>query len=121
MKKTLFVFTLLFFIVALPSRSHAVVPVPFGGLDVFEYPCTCSPFVYIWFAPMFYGPIPATGALAFPDTGVLFPYYGIFPGMWALGLYEPGIQACWEWAGPVCIDIPEEGVITPVTGTGPGL
>lgn len=115
MKKILFGLTLLFCVTIFPPQTHAQVP--FGGLDVFEYPCTCSPYMYVWFAPLFLGPEPATGALAFPDWGVAFPFYELFPSAWALGFFTPGVQACWEYAGYSCFTIPVEGVVDPLTGT----
>jgi hypothetical protein len=105
---------------AFPPSSYAQVP--FGGLDVFEFPCTCSPYEYTWFAPLFYGPVPGVGVLAVPDWGVTFAYYTLTPGSWALGTYTPGVQACtWDYVYG-CYPIPPvEGVVNPFTGTGPAI
>jgi hypothetical protein len=99
-----------------PSLSHAQVP--FGGLDVFEFPCTCSPFMFTLFAPLFTGPIPGAGALAVPDTPTMFPFFVLFPTAWALGTYTPGVQACWMFpaVGP-CFPVLTLGVMDPFTGT----
>lgn len=109
--------TLIFFCsFVLPSPSHAQAP--FGGLDVFEFPCTCSPYMYTWFAPLYLGSIvPVTGALAVPDWGVAFAYYELTPGAWAYGFYTPGVQACYWYHGYECDPAPPTmGVVTPYTG-----
>ncbi len=100
---------------ALPPLSHAQTP--FGGLDVFEMPCTCSPFMYTVFTPFYLGPIPVTGVLAVPDTPTIYPYYELFPSAWALGLFTPGGQACWMYVGWGCVPLPTAGVMDPFTGT----
>jgi len=115
MKKILLGCFILFSVTLLPSSSHAQVP--FGGLDVFEFPCTCSPYMYTYFAPLFYGPVPAAGVLAVPDWGVAFPFYELFPSAWALGTYTPGVQACWMYAVMGCFTLPVVGVVDPFTGT----
>lgn len=100
----------------LPSSLHAQVM--FGGLDVFEFPCTCSPYTYTVFTPLFFGPVPASGALAVPDWGVSFPFYVLMPGAWALGTYTPGVEACWWYHGYECDPFPPVlGVVDPFTGT----
>jgi hypothetical protein len=114
MKTTIFT-ALLFLCMLIPSRSEAQVP--FGGLDVFEIPCTCSPFTYHWFAPLWIGPVPLTGPLAAPDTPNLFPFYILHPAAWALGFMTPGVEACWMYAVAGCFPLPTLGVITPFTGS----
>ncbi len=146
MKKLLFSSFLLFFVLALPPVSHAQFSLPgddpginsatgtgdptpgttaaeamgrpFGGLDVFEFPCTCSPFMYTVFAPLYLSAIPMVGALATPDSPTMFPYYALFPSAWALGFFTPGVPACWMYVGWGCLPILSTlGVMTPFTGT----
>lgn len=99
---------------AFPSISHAQAP--FGGLVVAEIFCTCSPFTWQWFVPLFLGPVPMTGALAVPDTPFLFQHEWSYPHTWVLGLYTPGVQACQMYVGLGCITLPSLGVITPFAG-----
>jgi hypothetical protein len=115
MKRLLLASVIFFSIIAAPSRSSAQVL--FGGLDVFEFPCTCSPFMYTTFTPLFLGPLPIVGTLAVPDTPTLFPFYELFPSAWALGTYTPGVQACWMYAVAGCFPLPVIGVMDPFTGT----
>lgn len=102
--------------IALPNTSHAQVP--FGGLDVMTIPCTCG-FVYNWhyFAPLFLNnPVPISGPLAAPQA-IAFPFYILHPGAWALGLFTPGVQACWMYVGFGCAPLPSYGAISPLTGS----
>lgn len=115
MKKVLLGSFIFFCAMTLPSISHAQVP--FGGLDVFEFPCTCSPFMYTVFTPLFLGPVPMTGVLAVPYTPTLFPFYVLFPSAWALGTFTPGVQACLMYAVMGCFPLPVMGVMNPFTGT----
>lgn len=107
-----FVVSLFFFA---PSVSNAQVP--FGGLDVFEFPCTCSPFMYTVFTPFYVGPVPMVATLAVPDTPTMFAFYELFPSAWALGTYTPGVEACWMYAVAGCFPLPVLGVMDPFTGT----
>ena len=117
MQKILIGSLFLFFAVTVPSAAHAQIP--FGGFDVAEIPCTCG-FVYTWhyFAPLFLGPVPITGPLAAPWV-IAFPFYILHPGAWALGLYTPGVQACFMYVGFGCAPLPSFGLINPLTGSSP--
>ena len=102
-------------VLILPSLSRAQAP--FGGLQTFTFPCTCSP-IYTWgfFAPLFLGTaVPVAGALATPLV-VEFPFYAPRPGAYDLGFYTPGVQACYLYVVFGCIPLPTIGVITPFTG-----
>jgi len=104
--------------IAFPAYSHAQVP--FGGLDVFEIPCTCSPFTFHVFTPLYVAsPIPITGALAASYTPNLWMYYILHPGAWALGYFVPAAEACWMYAVAGCFPLPTLGTISPFTGTSP--
>lgn len=105
-------------VAAFPSYTHAQVP--FDGLDVFEIPCTCSPFTYHVFAPLFVASmVPITGALAASYTPNLWMYFILHPGAFALGYFVPGAQACWMYAVAGCFPLPVLGTITPFTGSSP--
>jgi hypothetical protein len=116
MTKPFFASLVLSCVMLFPSSSHAQVP--FGGLDLFEVPCTCS-VAYNWhyFGPLFLSnPVPITGPLAAPQA-IAFPFYILHPGAWALGTYTPGVQACWMYIGFGCAPLPVMGAITPFTGS----
>lgn len=115
MRKIALISVVAFIMFAWPAYSHAQVF--FGGLDVFEFPCTCSPFMFTVFTPFFAGPVPITAALAVPDTPTTFPFYYLFPSAWALGFYTPAAEACWMYAGTGCFLLPTLGAMTPFTGT----
>lgn len=102
---------------AFPTISYAQAP--FGGLVVAEIPCTCGmAFTWQWFTPLYIsGLIPTTGALAVPVTPFMFANWYSFPGSWLLGLYTPGVQACWIYVGIACVTLPTLGVVTPFTGS----
>lgn len=100
----------------LPSRSLAQVP--FGGLEVFTFPCTCSPFRYVVLTPVWISPNPVPVTGAFADTYAhTFAWYVGHPGAWDLGFFTPGVQACWMYVGVGCAPLPVLGTITPFTGT----
>ncbi|MFZ2167716.1 MAG: hypothetical protein WAV50_02485 [Minisyncoccia bacterium] len=119
MMRSIFIGSLfLFSLIILSPVSHAQVP--FGGLDVMEIPCTCG-FVYNWhfFAPLFLNnPVPIAGPLAAPQA-IAFPFYILHPGAWALGIYTPGVQACWMYVGWGCAPLASYGLILPLTGSSP--
>lgn len=117
MRNAAFIFVIAVVMVGWPSSSHAQAF--FGGLDVFEFPCTCSPFMYTVFTPFFIGPVPITATLAVPDTPTMFPFFILHPGAWALGFYTPAVQACWMYAAAGCFILPTLGAMTPLTGTSP--
>ena len=117
--KKLILGTIIFFCaMAIPSVSYAQVP--FGALEVNIFPCTCSGQLLHFFAPLFLGPVPTAGALTYPWGAPTAFLFGILhPGAWALGLYIPGVQACWVWASDVCFPLASLGAISPFTGTSP--
>ncbi|HEV2600764.1 MAG TPA: hypothetical protein VGT41_00565, partial [Candidatus Babeliales bacterium] len=86
-----FLIAALFYGICIPHQVKASIGVPFGGFDVgddYEV-CDCSGAVYSWFAPLYFGPTPATGALSwFPGT-IEFSYYLPHPGAALLGTYIP--------------------------------
>lgn len=116
--KKLILLSIFSYVLIVPSVSHAQVP--FGGMVVgTPIPCTCSPGVLLyWFAPLYIAsPVPITGDLA-GLPAVAFPFYNLtHSGQWALGLYVPGVPACWMWYGKFCAPFHVLGIITPFTGT----
>jgi hypothetical protein len=131
MKHFIFGLFFLFFVTAFPSTSHAQVA--FGGLVIADIPCTCSPFQYEIFAPLFINspiPFPTLAGLSIPDPPFVlaFPFYYPIPSEWMLGEMIPtagAAPACWMFVGWGCLPlesltvptIPELGVITPYSGT----
>lgn len=115
MKKILLVSLVLSFIAAFPLASRAQVA--FGGLEVASFPCTCGfAFTYHVFAPLYVSSVPGAGALAAPTGPTTYPFYVLHPSAWALGLFTPGVQSCWMWAGKFCFPLSTLGTITPFTG-----
>lgn len=95
---------------------------PFGGLEVFMLPCTCTGGAFQWhvFAPLFLGGAPTVGALAAPSTPLTYMYYYLKIKSWALGFYTPGAgSVCLFGVTPYCWVLPNEGLILPNTGTSP--
>jgi hypothetical protein len=116
MKRSLFVGLLFLSFLVAPRPSHAQLMD--GGLEIFEFPCTCSPFRYAMFTPLWLGTVvPIAGALAIPDTPNLFPFFILHPGAWMLGFETPAVQACWMYAGAGCFPLPVLGTLTPFTGS----
>lgn len=101
-----------------PNHSaRAQIELPFGGIANFPIPCTCSATVAVWFTPLYLGgPIVATGPLVYsPYATIPYAYYMIgVPGIWHLGSYIPGIQACWQYVGLACVPFPTLGLMTKV-------
>lgn len=104
----------IFFLSARPIHAQGL---PFGGLANFPIPCTCSFTMAVWFTPLYLGgPIAITGPLVYsPYSTIPYPYYMIgVPGVWHLGSYLPGIQACWMYVGVGCVPFPTIGIMTMV-------
>lgn len=118
MKKIILGFVIFFSAMTFPSHTYAQAP--FGGLETFEFPCTCSAFTMHFFSPLYLGTlVPTVGWLAAPFTPLTFLFYYLAPSFWALGTYTPGVQACYMYVGLGCAPVPGLGVILPLTGTGP--
>lgn len=99
----------------MPVPSHAQVP--FGGLEVLEFPCTCSPFMYVAFAPLYIASVvPVTGSMADEYTHI-FAHFVPHVGAWQLGYFTPGVQACWMYVGTGCAPLAVLGTILPATGS----
>ena len=98
--------------------AGAQVELPFGGLASFSLPCTCSGNFWEWFAPLYLGgPVVLTGPVTYsPYSTIPYPYYMIgVPGIWHLGSYVPGAQACWMALPPLgCFPLPSFGLMTKV-------
>lgn len=111
--------SLFYFIDARPASAQGL---PFGGLVSYTVPCTCPSSIgnlWIWFTPMWFGKVPATGSLVYvPYSSRLYAWYQIgVPGTYHLGSYVPGVQACWMLVPPPgtgCVPLASSGVITQV-------
>lgn len=102
--------------VFMPERARAALPVvPFGGalLDIFF--CEDSD---TWLLTL--EPLPPSYAvlLTYVPFTQAFESYNIPITNWLLGFYTPGAGVC-VIACPYCIDIPSEGMITPMVGSSP--
>ncbi len=83
----------------------------FGGQVLWWIPCTCSPSIAIFYRPA----QPSTfigGPLAYsPIKTLTYLYYNmVTPGVWHLGDYIPGVQACWMQTATVCVPFPVLGL-----------
>ncbi len=109
-----------------PNKSNAVVPVPFGGYNVWSVPCTCSAGVvwYVWYAPLFLDMgVPMAGPMAVgvpPSSYWFLDYDPIVPTTWSLGMFVAGVQSCWQPGPTVCIPWPVLGHVYEV-GSSPPL
>ncbi|KKW15829.1 MAG: hypothetical protein UY54_C0003G0005 [Parcubacteria group bacterium GW2011_GWA2_50_10b] len=119
MKMKITALTLLFSFAVffLPARPAHAQGLPFGGLATFSIPCTCSATLAVWFTPLYLGgPIVITGPIVYsPYSTIPYAYYmtGV-PGVWHLGSYLPGVQACWMYAVAGCFPFPTIGLMTKV-------
>lgn len=108
-----------------PQMAFAAVGTPFGGLEIFELPCTCDAGALNWhlFLPVWIlAAGPEVGAFAAPPTPLTFPSFYLKPSSWALGFFEPGAgSACYIGVEPYCIPLLNEGLILPITGTSPTI
>lgn len=98
----------------LPRPVYAGAGLPFGGLIVWEYPCTCSPGTF-----MVYLSLPRPGIYAINPIilgPLLFLDKVVAPGSWLLGTYLPGVQSCLMYYGVTCAPFPVLGTIS-MTGT----
>lgn len=95
----------------LPSRVLALIGVgtPFGGMVLFEIPCTCSGSSMIFVGP----PRPGTFII---DSGTrIYEKYQPFVGHWVLGLADASVP-CLEATPVGCIPVGEGGRIR-IVGT----
>lgn len=88
---------------------------PFGGKVVVSFPCVCSAnYLLTVSAPM------GGQFVYYAGTQGFLNYNLPSPGVWALGLYEPGgvclVPGVYYCATPVVVGFPL-GTITPVVGT----
>ena len=108
------------FLLVLPMRAYAAAPIqllPFAGIVSYTKDCTCSGTLYIWFAPLYLGgETVITGAMVYsPYKTILYAYYNIgVSGLWHLGDYTPGEQACSIFVGKGCVTLPAIGLMSKV-------
>ena len=93
------------------STTKAQTGFQFGGLTSFSITCTCSAALWVWYTPLWLGPIMMTGPMVYAPYGtLLWSNYSIgVPSRWALGSYTPGVQSCWMYAGFFCFPLPTIG------------
>ena len=104
-------------------RAHgaAMCPAPgcFGGVDVFNFPCSCSDNFLIFFVPLyFYGiPLPLFGPMGYEEGTIAYPGYEISPTEGVIGTYVQGVPTCYIYIGTGCSALPSYGYILPYTGS----
>ena len=105
---------------ASPSTARAQTQtklLPFAGIVSYTEDCTCSGTLYVWFAPLYLGgPVVITGPVVYsPYKTILYGYYNIgVSGLWHLGDYTPGEQACSTYIGTGCVTLPAIGLMSKV-------
>lgn len=93
--------------------AHAL-GMPFGGLVLWQYPCTCSPGTIMVYLSL---PRPGIYAISPLQLGpLLYLNKVVAPGSWLLGTYIPGAQTCFMYYGVTCAPFPVLGTIN-MTGT----
>ncbi len=99
-----------------PEKAHAATSVPFGGALLYAFLCTQS---YTWLITL--EPLPPSFAelLSYVPYTQAFFSYNIPYTTELLGEYEPGAGSCVAGICPYCITIPNEGMISPMTGSSP--
>ena len=108
-----------FYIPRAKAASTCPAPGCFGGVDVFNFVCTCSENFLVFFAPLyFYGsPIPIFGPLGYEEGTIAYPNYEISPTEGVIGTYVQGVPTCYIYIGTGCSAVPSYGYILPFTGS----
>ncbi len=102
----------------LGTSAEASLGTPFGGLISFVFPCTCTGGT-VW-GTVIAPPLPPTYPVRLDVTigTQLYLNYNIpLEGIYMLGFYEPGVQACYMYFGVTCAPIPSYGWVTPFVGS----
>ena len=99
-----------------PQRAKAAAAVPFGGALLFTFYCTQSQTWLITTEPL---PPSYPVLLSYVPFTQAFLSYNIPVTPELLGFYEPGAGVCVAGICPYCVTIPNEGMITPETGSAP--
>lgn len=112
--RQLLALSLLAVFAAIPMSASAQVPplLPFGGLLITPFPCTCSLTSWNWYAPLYLAAsVPLTGPMTYvPYATVPFAdYLFIVPATPQEGAYIPGVPACWVGFPPFCVPLPNIG------------
>lgn len=101
-------------------NAEAATGMPFGGLNLMMWPCTCTAsMMWHFFSPLYNPKGPVTGALIAYPSSITFRHYYLHPSAWALGTYTPGAGICYVGVAPYCYAMPNLGLIIPPTGTSP--
>ena len=113
------ILSLTLFIIS-PLTSLAFLSPADGGLDILAIPCTCTlvPSTWNFFLPLYINSvIPASGSLVYTFGTQAFAYYAVYPTVWQLGIFIPGVQDCLVGAPPACVPMGSLGQISPFTGS----
>ncbi len=100
-----------------PEQVKAASGVPFGGAIVFTYYCSCSQNWLIEITPL----LPSFVIfLSYYEGTQAFLSYNIPFTTWLLGEYEAGAGVCVTEPEADCgVELPSEGMISPMTGSSP--
>ena len=116
-----FIITVFFSVGTLfPALEAKAQFLPFAGLVNFPLPCLCSATVAVWMTPLYLGgPVAISGPLVYsPYSTIPFGnFMFLVPGVWNVGDYIPGVQACWQFVVVGCVPFPTIGVMTKVGST----
>ncbi|HET8574623.1 MAG TPA: hypothetical protein VFM02_00420 [Candidatus Paceibacterota bacterium] len=93
------------------SLLSSVFMPTFGGMVDASFYCACSGTWLLYVGP----PVPAL--LVYANTPQYRWYQLPRPGVWALGLYYRDLGICKVPTPIGCVDIPNEGLISPTVGT----
>lgn len=112
----------MFFLVPLapPARSpvaHAQfsTETPFGGLNAFQFSCTCSSNVLLFISD--YATNKTLRLVYQPGLSKLYLNFNIF-GQYLLGSYTPRAGQCTFYVGTKCVNISADGMHGFLPGTG---
>lgn len=100
----------------MPEHARAATGIPFGGALIFPFYCTQSQTWLITITPL---PPSYAVLLSYVPFTQAFLSYNIPMTSWLLGEYMPGAGVCVAGICPYCTTIPNEGMISPMTGSSP--
>jgi len=100
----------------MPGRAIAAVGTPFGGAIMDVWKCSCTPSYIIVITPL---PPTEVVALTYTIGSQAYLSKNIPFTPWLLGTYTPGAGICTQLVDTVCVKVPSEGLILPMTGSAP--
>jgi len=106
--------------VQIKSAAAYGVGFPVGGTITAMTACTCA--YTSWLGALYLAilgkDVTKSGTYVYSALLTeLHSNYMVRPASGMLGIYVPGVQACWMQAGYICVPLPNRGLITSI-GTG---